>query len=104
MVKKMKKTYVRPVGASVVFAMNENIAASFSSGHLGYINDLDVMGKSCNKLLAHTGIDSQIVGEITGTGDLITSVIAIRETIGNDAFEAVIAEIESTGDWSCWRK
>jgi hydroxyethylthiazole kinase-like sugar kinase family protein len=103
-IKDMKKTYVKPVAANVVFTMNENIAASFSSGHLGYISDQSFMGGSCNQYLAHTGIESRIVGEITDTGELITSVIAIREAIGNDAFEAVIAEIEATGAWSCWRK
>jgi hypothetical protein len=100
----MKKTYVKPVAANVVFAMNENIAASFSSGHLGYVNDMNIMGDGCNKYLATTGIESQIVGEINSTADLISSVISIREVIGNAAFEAIIAEIEATGTWSCWKK
>ena len=100
----MKKTYVKPVASNVVFAMNENIAASFGSSHVGLTHNAVAQGESCNKHLANnTSVESGMIGSIENTSDLIAALVSIREQIGNDAFEAIIAEINATGTWSCWR-
>ena len=99
----MKKTYVKPMAANVEFAMNENIAASLASGHIGFIQHASPDGKPCGDLLAYTGIQSNIVGEIETTNDLMETVMGIRQNIGNDAFQAIIDEIIATGTWSCWK-
>ena len=101
----MKKTYVKPVASNVVFAMNENIAASFGNSHVGLTHNAVAEGETCTKHLANTtSVESGMLGPIENTGDLIAALVSIREQIGNDAFEAIIAEINATGTWSCWRQ
>ena len=49
----MKKAYVKPVASTVQFAMNENIAGSVNTGHLGFINHEGISDGTCNKYLAY---------------------------------------------------
>lgn len=49
----MKKAYVKPVASTVQFVMNENIAGSVNTGHLGFINHEGISDGTCNKYLAY---------------------------------------------------
>jgi hypothetical protein len=99
----MKKTYVKPVANNVAFAMNENIAASFGSAHLGYSQIAKPDGSPCNEILAnYTGLESGIIGEITDMNDLMNSLFNMYDKIGNDNFEAIMTDIRN-GTFGCWK-
>lgn len=99
----MKKTYVKPIANNVAFAMNENIAASFSSAHLGYVNEANINDGSCNEYLADTGISSGIIGEVETMADLMDALFRMYDQIGNDKFEELMADIRTPGQFGCWK-
>ena len=98
----MKKTYVKPIANNVAFAMNENIAASFGNGHLGYVNDLMIDDGSCNQYLADTGLESGIIGEVTSLQDLFMALSRMHDIIGDEKFEEIKTDIRD-GTFGCWK-
>jgi hypothetical protein len=101
--RKMKKTYVKPVANNVAFAMNENIAASFGSAHLGYSQLAKPDGSRCDEILAnYTDLTSGIVGKVEDMSDLMGALFNMYDQIGNDAFEAIMADIRN-GSFACWK-
>jgi hypothetical protein len=99
----MKKTYVKPVANNVAFAMNENIAASFGSAHLGYTQMAKPDGSPCNEILAnYTGLTSGIVGEIENMSDLMNSLFKMYDEIGEQQFVAIMDDIRN-GTFGCWK-
>ena len=98
----MKKTYVKPIATNVEFAMNENIAASFGTAHLGYVNDLMVDDGSCNEYLADYGVPSGIVGEVKDVSDLFNALFRMHDLIGDEKYGEILADLRA-GTFGCWK-
>lgn len=100
----MRKSYTTPKARIVPINTNENISTSISyeTVALRYIHQDTLDGRgTCNAYLANYGIPSHIAGEATEFKDIMKSLFAIHDYIGDEAFGGLIEDIRN-GSFSCF--
>ncbi len=99
----MKKLYIKPEAANVVYSVNENISTSApDGGHLTYIHEGGA--GYCNTLIQDTGIESGLQGTNLGVDDTHAVWAYLEKTGYADELWALInAAAVAGGNFACYR-